>query len=489
MSLPLSVLIIEDNNSDLELMLYELHRAGYDPHWRQVQGEAQYLAALESVPELILADYRLPQFSGLRALQLLNERGLDIPFIIVSGTIGEDQAVEAMKQGAADYLIKDRLARLGLAARHALEKKRLREEKRAAELALLNERDLLHTLMDNIPDAIYFSDSALRFTRVNRAHARAAGYDDPEQLIGKTDLDIYPEEFARQAFAEEQAIIRSGQPSIDQVEMIPGASGEERWFSATKAPVLDRQGTVTGLVGVSREITERVRAERQIEADLQEKTALLQEVHHRVKNNLAVIAALLEMQANASQDEQVRAAFRISQGRIQAMAHIHNQLYRSHSLARIDLAAYIKDLTGDIITRDLLNRVEIRLDLQQVYLNVDQAVPCGLILNELMTNAIQHAFLPGSGLKSDALANRKNLAGLETEQPLITVSLRQENDRRILQVSDNGCGLPEQWDVKQAKTLGLKLVTRLVGQLGGELAVESAPQLGSSFYITFPMKT
>jgi len=130
MEYPLRVLIVEDCPTDAGLILYELRRAGYEPCWRRVETEADYLSGLDTAPELILADYHLPQFDALRALALLRERGLDIPLIIVSSTTSEEVANVVMQHGAADYLLKDRLARLGQAVRHALEQKRLRDEKR-----------------------------------------------------------------------------------------------------------------------------------------------------------------------------------------------------------------------------------------------------------------------------------------------------------------------------------------------------------------------
>ena len=130
---PIDVLIVEDRESDARLIVSELKGAGFDPSWKRVETEPDYLAGLESAPDLILADYNLPQFDALRALHLLRERGLDIPLIIISGSIGEDMAVLAVKEGAADYLLKDRLGRLGQTVRHALSQKRLRDAKRLAD--------------------------------------------------------------------------------------------------------------------------------------------------------------------------------------------------------------------------------------------------------------------------------------------------------------------------------------------------------------------
>ncbi len=130
------VLVLEDSATDAELNLRELRRAGYEPEWRRVEAEADFTTALESHWDVILADFGLPGWDSMEALALLQSRGLDIPFIIVSGTIGEETAVAAMRHGAADYLLKDRLARLGPTVGHALNEKRLRAERRATDEAL-----------------------------------------------------------------------------------------------------------------------------------------------------------------------------------------------------------------------------------------------------------------------------------------------------------------------------------------------------------------
>ena len=136
-ALPLQVLIVEDRADDADLMVHNLRQSGYEVDWQRVDSEPDYLAHLNSALDLILADHEMPLFDSGRALRLLQESGLDIPFIIVSGVIDEDAAVFALKQGAADYLLKDRLARLGEAVRHALQQKELRNEKQRAE-------DVLH---------------------------------------------------------------------------------------------------------------------------------------------------------------------------------------------------------------------------------------------------------------------------------------------------------------------------------------------------------
>jgi hypothetical protein len=147
---PIRVLILEDNASDAELMIFELRKSGLDVQVERVETETEFAARLAPEPDLILSDYKLPQFGGLQALRLVRSRGLDVPFIIVSGSIGEDIAVEAMREGADDYLLKDRTARLGPAALQALEKKRLRTEKQRAEAALRENEVKFRQIAENI---------------------------------------------------------------------------------------------------------------------------------------------------------------------------------------------------------------------------------------------------------------------------------------------------------------------------------------------------
>jgi PAS domain S-box-containing protein len=178
----LRVLLVEDRPQDAELTLAELRRSGFEVVHRRVETEADYLASLKEQFDVILADYCLPQFDAARALQLLHEQGLDIPFIIVSGTIGEDVAVNAMRQGATDYLLKDRLARLGQVIKRGLEQKRLRLEKRRAE-------DKYRLIFEHAAEGIAQSTKGGRFLSVNLALARMLGYDTPAELI-KSVTDI-----------------------------------------------------------------------------------------------------------------------------------------------------------------------------------------------------------------------------------------------------------------------------------------------------------
>jgi len=226
------------------------------------------------------------------------------------------------------------------------------------------------------------------------------------------------------------------------------------------------------LISTALDITSRKRAEEKIQASLAEKVVLLREIHHRVKNNLAIVSSLLEMQARRSTDENVRNEFKISQQRILTMAGIHDQLYRSENLAEIDMGEYVSALSNGLLALDILSGVSIRVRIKSVSLDLDRAIPCGLIINELVTNSLKHAY-PGVAQAAEG-------------RDEIDISMSTENGDCVLSVSDNGAGLPANLDIKNVKTLGLRLVNRLVGQLDGALEVSSAPR-GTKFVITFPL--
>jgi len=259
MATPLRVLILEDNPADAELIVHELRRAGFDPVWQRVDTEADYLGALDPALELILADYVLPQFDGLRALQLLQERGWDIPFILVSGAIGEDQAVAALKQGAADYLLKDRLARLGSAVAHARQEAKLREEERQAEAALRASEQYARSIIESSLDAIITVDNERRIVEFNRAAQEMFGYTR-EEVLGKHVSMLYAD--PQEAQMVHQNVFKDGKLVR---EILNRRKNGEVFPSLLSASMMrDASGNLLGIVGVSRDIAERKQAEEKL---------------------------------------------------------------------------------------------------------------------------------------------------------------------------------------------------------------------------------
>jgi len=253
------VLILEDVEVDAELMVAEQRRAGFDPEWRRAQTEAEYLDSLGPGVDVILADYNMPGFDAWRALELLQRRELDIPFIVVSGTISEEVGVECMKRGATDYLLKDRLARLGPAVAQALDSRRIREEKRKMEAALRESEERYRLITETIRDAIFMVDLEGRFVLGNRSGAELTGYSLAE-LAGLRVFSLLTPEGAQEVAARLSAA-QAGQEVSPWLETeFLRKDGTRVWVEAQMASVL-KDGQVVGRLGVVRDISERKRAE------------------------------------------------------------------------------------------------------------------------------------------------------------------------------------------------------------------------------------
>ena len=248
-------------------------------------------------------------------------------------------------------------------------------------------------------------------------------------------------------------VLRDGKVHHSDGEIFRRRDGTSFPLDFTYNPIRDETDALVGAVVTFKDITERKRAEEQIKASLHEKEILLKEIHHRVKNNLQVITSLLNLQSSAITQPEVLAMFMESQSRIRSMALIHEKLYQSEDLAKIDFAEYVESLTNYLFRTYVVNSSLIRLHVQieNVSLDVDAALPCGLMINELVSNSIKYAF-PGE---------RKGEINIRL--------FRREDDRLVLSVKDNGVGLPDEVDIKNSKSLGLKLVNILTKQLGGEL--------------------
>jgi PAS domain S-box-containing protein len=271
----LHLLIIEDSESDAKLVVHALQSSGYMVHYERVERFENMKTALQKRKwDVVISDYNLPAFSAPKALETLQSSGMDIPFIVVSGTIGEDAAVALMKAGAHDYIMKGNLLRLVPAVEREIQEAKTRLERRKAEQALADERDLLRTLLDNLPDRIYFKDLQSRFTRISKSLADHFGIKDPSEAIGKTDFDYFTEKHARIAFEAEQKILSTGEAIIDHEEKETWPDGQETWVGTTKMPWKNQKNQIIGTYGISNDITKRKEAEERIQAQLRQLTSL-----------------------------------------------------------------------------------------------------------------------------------------------------------------------------------------------------------------------
>ncbi len=260
---PIQILMVEDNAADAELLVRALRRGGFEPDWRRVETEADYVAALHAGLELVLSDYELPQFNGLRALEILRASGLEVPLVLVSGTIGEEMAVEAMRMGASDYLLKDRLARLGPAVAHALEQGWLRRQRREADQEKARAEAKYRSLFENSLDGLYQTTAEGRLLVANPALARLAGYDSPEEMVARvTDVGetFYVNLQDRERFKE---LMRVHGATYGFETQMRRKDGSQIWISAHARVVRDDQGGIC-YAGALQDITERKRAEQRM---------------------------------------------------------------------------------------------------------------------------------------------------------------------------------------------------------------------------------
>lgn len=322
---------------------------------------------------------------------------------------------------------------------------------------------LLAFTLNCAKDAFVISDLDDHVLYVNQAFTDMYGYTE-EELIGN-DVTMVRSLRTPPELSER---IRQGTRGA-------GWSGEvmNRRKDGTEFPVelwtstvRNDQGEPVALVGVAREITERKAAEDKIRASLHEKEVLLKEIHHRVKNNLQVITSLLSLQSAKIPGAEIQAILKESQTRVKSMALVHEELYQSEDFSRVDFADYIRRLTSNLFHTYQTGPVvvSLRVDVEKVYLTVDTAIPCGLIINELVSNALKHAFHGRA-------------------EGSITIRLQRDGAAHVLTVSDDGVGLPLEVDPRTTETLGLQLVSTLTRQLGGSLAVTR--EKGTQFELRF----
>jgi len=479
------VLILEDERAHAELMLRELRRGGFAPDWQRVQSEEDFLARLDPTLDLILSDYRMSLFDAPRALQLMQDRGMDIPFIVVSGTIGEDMAVSILKRGAADYLLKDRLARLGEAVRRALEQKRLR----AAEMA---ERNRWKAIVDSSSDAILEVDLKGVILSWNAGAERIYGYTG-EEVVGRPANFLAPADRPDE-ISQILARLSRGE-RVDHFETVRvRKDGARIDVSLTISPIRDAAGRVTGASSIARDISERkqvletmVRAQEAERAN-KAKSEFLSRMSHELRTPLNAIlgfAQVLEMEPlRPDQRESVDQILRGGQHLLELISEVLD-------IARIEAG-----------------QMTIALEPVSLHKSVQETLTLVAPLAAKATIQLhaEAAGAPGRHILADRQRFKQVLLNLisnavKYNRPGGSVTLSYEDappERLRIKVSDTGLGIPqdkmnrlfapfdrlgaEQTEI-EGTGLGLALCKRLVEAMGGTLGVESVEGNGSTFWV------
>ncbi|MFZ0456635.1 MAG: histidine kinase dimerization/phosphoacceptor domain -containing protein [Ignavibacteriaceae bacterium] len=456
---PTKILILEDYPSDAELINLELREADINFVSTRIETENDFLTALESFsPDIILADYKMPQWTAIDALKSLKEKNYNIPLILVTGNQTEEIAVESMKQGAFDYIIKDNLKRLPNAVANALKNREIEQAKFEAEEALITEYSFRKTIEETMLAGVQVIDINLSQTYVNAAFCQMVGWSR-EELIGMTPPYLYwPMDKKEELMDHVFALIEEMNLSFQFETKYLKKNGEHFYVQVLSSAMKDCKGNITGWVLVVHDITEQRLKEEQIKSSLIEKEILLKEVHHRVKNNMQIVSSLLSLQAGYLNNDKLQEVFNESRNRIKALALIHEYLYKSKELTKIDFANYINDLIQNLFVsyRVDLNNYKLITSFDDIGFDIDTSINLGIIINELVSNSIKYAFNP----RTDS-------------ENIIRIVLKAENNTINMIISDNGKGLDDNINFNDSDSLGLQLVKTLVDQLEGSLDIKS----------------
>lgn len=453
------ILLIDDNQDDRILAIRELSRAFADLRVDQIAEAEGFEEALSRDKfDIAITDYRLHWSDGIAILQVIKARYPELPVVMFTNSGNEEVAVEAMKAGLSDYVLKSpkHYFRLPGAVRVALEQAQQRQ-------ALLEAENRYSRLFDRVPVGLYRMTPQGQILEANPALVQLLGYSDRQALLAVKTIDFHldaQERLEWQERMERDDLVRDLETQIRTLD------GRRIWVRHNARAIRDGESKVLYYEGAIEDVTERKQVEEEIKVSLQEKEILLKEVHHRVKNNLQVINSLFRHQCRHTNDRRTTEILKQCQNRVNSIALLHEQLYQSKDLSKIEFARYIRSLVSNLFDSYIFNaNTTLKLNVAEIFLDIETALPCGLIINELVFNSLKYAFP----------------AGGEGE---VQIEFHYENNHNfLLIVSDNGVGFPKDFDFQNIQSLGLKLVKSLVKQLGGTIEINGSD--GTEFIITF----
>jgi PAS domain S-box-containing protein len=332
--------------------------------------------------------------------------------------------------------------------------------KRHAEEALRK----LSRAVEQSPVSVVITDLEAKIEYVNPMFTHITGYS-ADEVIGQNPRILKSEHTPAENYQALWNALQKGREWRGEF-CNRRKDGSLYWEFASISPICNAAGVITHYLGIKEDITDRKLSEMRLMESLREKESLLKEIHHRVKNNMQVISSLLDLQSQRIRDEQLRDVFQESRLRIKAMSLVHEKLYQTERLSRIDMCAYITDLMREIASVWKIPPSSLRITSVAASLDIERAVPLALILNELITNACKYAFTA-------------------EDRGIISLDFSQKESDYVLTVRDNGRGLPSEFDASKAETLGYQLVHILTKQLHGTVTVNSSQ--GTIVTVTFPV--
>ncbi len=346
-------------------------------------------------------------------------------------------------------------------------------ERKQAEEKLIESERKHRAILEGLDDVAYrLTIPDGKYEYISQSAKSVFGYDRDDFIKNPLLFQkiIHPESI--HYFREKWVDLKKGIVPRTFEYRIIDSEGSERWICQSISAITDEQGAICAIEGLCRDITDQKKTEKQIKASLEEKETLLHEIHHRVKNNMQIIASLLDMQLTRKNKQTIDTIVNECKGRVYAMAGIHESLHRSESLSEVDFMAYVIHLTGMLSQTYGMNPEKVRFDIKVpgLKLGIDKANPLGLVLNELISNSLKYAF-PGD------------------QAGVISIETKKHNENNIiLTIADDGIGMPDVHKWKKTNTLGLRLVRDLVEkQINGSIDCES--QNGTKYIINFNLES
>jgi two-component system cell cycle sensor histidine kinase/response regulator CckA len=506
MSVPIRLLLAEDSDDDAAIVVHALSRAGYEPIVTRVDDRARYLAALDADHDAIVSDYAMPQFSCGAALALMKARGLDLPFIVVSGTIDEDAAVAILRAGAHDFVTKQNLARLGPALDRELLDAKNRAERRKAERSLALQRDFLRLVLDTNPGLVYVKDSNGCFSLANQAVAELYG-TTIDELTGKSEADFNPRiDEVVHGRAVEYQVISTGQPVFIPAEKVTDPrTGAVRWFEVRRVPLTTPETNVRHVLGIASEITARKaaqdalkRSEDQLrQAQKMEAVGQLAGgVAHDFNNLLTAILGYTALLLDATTEQPELAA---------DLEEIKRAGERAGSLTRQLLTFSRKQ----VVQPAILNLNDVVSELEKMLRRV---IGDHISLETIKASSLHHVKADPNQIEQILMNLTVNARDAMPRGGVLTIETKNETMPAephqlatasrvpcvMLSVSDTGMGIPAEirdrifepfFTTKapgKGTGLGLSTVYGIVTQSGGIITVDSTRNAGSTFSIRFP---
>ncbi|MCD6192685.1 MAG: PAS domain S-box protein [Candidatus Aminicenantes bacterium] len=333
------------------------------------------------------------------------------------------------------------------------------------EKSLKKSEERYKSIFEGSRDAIFIADENARFVEVNQAACELTGYSREEllnmripDLHGEADLHAYKKYFHQ---------IMKGESILSEAKILRKDGTKVNTEFSNKRIFIDG---IPYMHTVARDVSEWKKDKEKIKASLKEKEIMLHEIHHRVKNNMQIIISLMRIQGRKAKHKETRNYLQTLQDRVHSMSLIHDHFYQEREFDKINIVSYIKRLIDHLffVYNTKQNQIKINLDLEKIYLDLNKAVPFGMLINEIISNVLKHAF-----------PRRK--------KGEITLRLYRDDNRKIrLLVNDNGVGIPEEVDVENPSTIGLQLIKDLTQQLGGEIQIKSNG--GTKIKVIFPEK-